>query len=128
MEIWKPACASSKRRKEGVFLIGIGVLLVGLLVRVDDLLRDEQAAHVAHAAEVEGRLALGVAHLGRRAVRQEHLHALDRAAPRGLVQRGLARLVLDARVRAAREKQLARGRVARRRRPVQCRLAQAVKL
>lgn len=118
-----------KRRMMGVeSLVRVGVLLVGLLVRVDNLLRDKQTPHVTHAAEVERRLALVVAHLGRRAVRQEHLHALDRTPPRGLVQRRLARLVLDARVRATRQKQLARRRVARGCSPVQRSLTQAVKL
>jgi len=122
-----------KRRGGGIregrgYLIRVRILLIGLLILLDNLLRHKQTPHITDTAEVKGGLTLIVANLGIGASSKEDLHALSRASPGGLVKSGLTRLILDERVGATRDEKLACGGIAGGGGPVKSSLTKTVKL
>jgi len=117
-----------KRKRGAKDLIRVGILLIGLLILLGDLLRNKQTPHFAHTAEVQSGLAVVVAALGVGTVGKKNLHTLSRASPGSLVKSSLTRLVLDARIGTTRKKKLTSGGVARGRGPVKSSLTKTVQL
>jgi len=109
-------------------LIGVGILLIGLLVLLGDLLGNQETPDITDTAEVKGSLALVVADIRICTVSKKDLHTLSRASPSGLVKCSLTRLVLNMRVGTVAEKKLAGGRIARSTSPVKSSLTQTVQL